>query len=66
MTDTDRGPEAAPQDDRSDIEQAVQARSDAADRGEGGTEPDPMTSTGDHTGSAGTGGEVKNQNDDAQ
>ncbi|WP_375403758.1 hypothetical protein [uncultured Sphingomonas sp.] len=67
MTNTDRAPDDRNDaDDRSDIEQVVQARSDAVDRGEGGPEPDPMTSTGDFTGSAGTGGEVKNQDRDAQ
>ena len=70
----DDAPEANPdsppprQDDdgRSDIEQAVMARSDAVDRGEGGGEPETMTATGDYSGNAGTGGEVKNQDMDAQ
>ena len=53
-------------DTRSDIEQAVEARSDAVARGEGGVEPDSLTAPGDHTGNAGTGGEVKNQDRDAQ
>lgn len=53
-------------DPRPDIEQAVQARSDALKRGEGGPEPDAMTAPGDYTGNAGTGGEVKNQDVDAQ
>ncbi|WP_375426845.1 hypothetical protein [uncultured Sphingomonas sp.] len=67
MTDTDRAPDDGNDaDDRSDIEQVVQARSDAVDRGEGGDEPDPMTRTGDYAGVAGTGGEVKNQDRDAQ
>ena len=66
MTDTDRNPDDAPEDGRSDIEQVVQARSDAVERGEGGDEPDPMTAPGDYTGQAGTGGEVKNQDRDAQ
>ena len=39
---------------------------DALARGEGGREPGPMTSPGDFAGSAGTGGEVKNQDRDAQ
>ena len=70
----DDAPEANPdspparQDDdgRSDIEQAVMARSDAVDRGEGGNEPETMTAPGDYSGNAGTGGEVKNQDMDAQ
>lgn len=66
--DTDTTPDSPPatQDDdaRSDIEQAVEARSDAVARGEGG--PEPLTATGDFSGNAGTGGEVKNQDRDAQ
>ena len=53
-------------DPRSDIEQAVEARSDALKRGEGGPEPETMTAPGDYSGHAGTGGEVKNQDLDAQ
>ncbi len=53
-------------DGRSDIEQAVEARADAVARGEGGDEPETMTATGDYSGNAGTGGEVKNQDLDAQ
>ncbi|WP_419808487.1 hypothetical protein [Sphingomonas sp.] len=53
-------------DDRPDIVQAVEARADAVARGEGGPEPDPMLKTGDYSGNAGTGGEVKNQDVDAQ
>ena len=55
-------------DPRSDIEQAVEARSDAVARGEGegGAEPETFTATGDYSGNAGTGGEVKNQDIDAQ
>ena len=68
--DTDTTPDSPPatQDDdaRSDIEQAVQARSDAVERGEGGREPKTFTATGDFSGNAGTGGEVKNQDRDAQ
>ena len=56
----------AQNDPRSDLEQAVQARADAVARGEGGAEPEPMTATGDYSGNAGTGGEVKNQDIDAQ
>lgn len=53
-------------DPRPDIVQAVEARSDALARGEGGPEPDTFTATGDYSGNAGTGGEVKNQDRDAQ
>lgn len=53
-------------DPRPDIQQAVEARADAVARGDGGEEPGPMTSTGDFSGNAGTGGEVKNQDMDAQ
>jgi hypothetical protein len=59
-TDRDR------EDPRPDIQQAVEARSDALARGEGGSEPAPMTDPGEYTGNAGTGGVVKNQDDDAQ
>lgn len=48
-------------DPRSDLEQAVQSRSDAVGRGEGGPEPDPMTESGDFSGVSGDDGEVKNQ-----
>ena len=60
MTDPDRRhtPEA---DDRSDIEQAVDARSDAVKRGEGGKDsPDAMSGEG------GADGVVKNQEDAGQ
>lgn len=53
-------------DQRSDLEQAVAARSDAVARGEGGTEPDTMTAPGMTDGVGGTGGEVRNQDLDAQ
>lgn len=55
-----------PDDSRSDLQQAVEARSDAVARGEGGSEPAPMTDTGLFDGSSGTGGEVKNQDDTQQ
>jgi hypothetical protein len=48
-------------DPRSDIEQVVEARSDAVARGEGGAEPSTMTDTGEFDGNSGTGGVVKNQ-----
>lgn len=53
-------------DTRSDIQQAVEARKDAVERGDGGTEPDSFTATGVPDGVGGTGGVVKNQEDDAQ
>ena len=51
-------PDALRADERSDIEQAVEARADAVARGEGGPEPVRFTDTGEFDG---TGGEVKNQ-----
>ena len=67
MDQTPDSPPAAQDDDaRSDIEQAVEARSDAVARGEGGPEPETFTASGDYSGNAGTGGEVKNQDIDAQ
>jgi hypothetical protein len=72
---TDRRPDPHPdsppeadtdEDERSDIEQAVEARSDAVKRGEGGEEPAPLTSPGLYDGHSGTGAVVKNQDRDAQ
>ena len=60
-TDPNSTPAERDDDARSDIEQAVQSRSDAVERGEGGPEPDPMTKSGDFSGVSGDGGEVKNQ-----
>ena len=54
------------EDSRSDIEQMVEARSDAIERGEGGPEPETFTETGLPDGPAGTGGITKNQRHDAQ
>ena len=54
------------EDPRSDIEQAVEARADALERGEGGSEGAMMTDPGEHSGNRGTGGEVRNQDLDAQ
>ncbi len=59
-------PEDRDEDTRSDIEQAVESRSDAVERGEGGDEPETFTDTGLPDGVGGTGGVVKNQDDDAQ
>ncbi|WP_137899881.1 hypothetical protein [Sphingomonas sp. 2SG] len=56
----DSNPDAR-EDERSDIEQAVEARADAVARGEGGEEPSRFTDTGAFDGNSGTGGEVKNQ-----
>ena len=53
------------EDSRPDIQQAVEARADAVARGEGGGDA-PLAATGDFSGNAGTGGEVKNQDMDAQ
>ena len=75
MTDRDRDPhpDSPPandddgrEDERSDIEQIVEARKDAVERGEGGREPDSFTSAGLPDGVGGTGGITKNQDDDAQ
>lgn len=67
MSDLDPDIRADLEDDpRSDIEQAVEARKDAVERGEGGREPDAFTAQGMEDGVGGTGGVVKNQDDDAQ
>ena len=57
----DSNPDALRADERSDIEQAVEARADAVARGEGGPEPVRFTDAGEFDGNSGTGGEVKNQ-----
>ena len=59
MTDPDRrlSEDADATDERSDIEQAVDARADALERGEGG---EPFDGVG---GEGGAGGVVKNQED---
>ncbi|MEG3091728.1 hypothetical protein [Sphingomonas sp. PB1R3] len=63
----ENNPDSPPrEDERSDIEQAVEARSDAVERGEGGEEPATFTDTGEHDGVGGTGGVVRNQDLDAQ
>ena len=69
MTDRDPHPDSLPDNDnekRIDIEQIVEAREDAVQRGEGGDEPDSFTSAGLPDGVGGTGGITKNQDDDAQ
>ena len=53
-------------DDRSDLEQIVEARSDAGERGEGGEEPATLKDPGMPDGVGGPGGVTRNQNDDAQ
>jgi len=60
-TDPNATPDQRQADQRSDIEQAVQSRSDAVDRGEGGEEPGSMTDPGEYSGVSGDGGVVKNQ-----
>ncbi|QNA84134.1 hypothetical protein G4G27_09150 [Sphingomonas sp. So64.6b] len=73
MNDRDSRPDSPPSNDndsgedrRSDIEQIVEARKDAVERGEGGREPDSFASPGSPDGVGGTGGVTKNQEDDAQ
>ena len=69
MTDTDMEEARRIRDEkdpRSDLQQEVEARSDAVDRGEGGPEPETMTHPGMPDGVGGTGGVVKTQGDDAQ
>lgn len=57
-----RGPiTGAPDDPRSDLEQAVQSRSDGADTAGGGGTESPLEPTGVPDGVGGTAGEVKNQ-----
>lgn len=66
---SDPRPDSLPENDNdthSDIEQAVEARKDAVERGEGGREPDAFIAPGMEDGVGGTGGVVKNQDDDAQ
>jgi hypothetical protein len=68
MTDRNPQPHATQdrEDDRSDLQQEVEARKDAVERGEGGPEPETLTAPGLFSGNAGTGGETKNQDSDAQ
>jgi len=66
MTDRDPHPDSLPGNDNeksTDIEQIVEARKDAVERGEGGDEPDSFTSAGLPDGVGGTGGVTKNQDD---
>ncbi|HEX8302543.1 hypothetical protein [Sphingomonas sp.] len=48
-------------DARSDLEQAVQSRSDEADAAKGGATTSPLDQTGIDDGVSGSRGEVKNQ-----
>ncbi|WP_151955119.1 hypothetical protein [Sphingomonas sp. EC-HK361] len=59
-------PDSERDDDRSDLEQIVEARSDAVKRGEGGEEPATLKDPGMPDGVGGTGGVTRNQDDDAQ
>lgn len=62
----ENGPGAPPKDARSDIEQAVDARSDAVARGEGGEESSLFTDPGQHDSVGGTGGVTRSQDLDQQ
>jgi hypothetical protein len=68
MIDRNPPPDATKsrKDERSNLQQEVEARKDAIERGEGGPEPETLTAPGLFSGNAGTGGETKNQDDDAQ
>lgn len=70
MTDPDRRQNNADSlettNDRSDIQQAVDARRDALERGEGGGNDSALEPTGIPDGVGGTAGITKNQGDDAQ
>jgi hypothetical protein len=55
-----------PSDARSDIQQVVEARRDAVERGEGGPEPETFTSPGLSSGEGGAAGVVRNQDVGAQ
>jgi len=61
MADNDTAAAGNPdarEDERSDIEQAVEARADAVARGEGGKEPSRFTDTGDRSRHLATGGDL--------
>jgi hypothetical protein len=62
---TASSPQPPEDDERSDIQQAVEARSDAVARGEGGN-PSPLASTVSEDGAGGAGGKVKNQEENQQ
>lgn len=62
MSDTSDSPrDRKSEDSRSDIEQAVESRSDEADAAGGGGARSPLEPTGVPDGVSGTAGEVKNQ-----
>lgn len=65
-TRTEQERDASKGDPRSDLQQEAEARKEAVKRGEGDREPDSMAAPGLITGNAGTGGETKNCDDDAQ
>lgn len=68
MTDRDPHPDSMPEndhDERTGIEQIVDAPADDVERGEGEPDPDSLTSAGLADGVGGTGG-VGNQDDDAE
>lgn len=64
--DATRPDDETRENERSDIQQAVAARSDAVARGEGGKEPETLTAPGLGNGESGAAGVVRNQDDDAQ
>lgn len=68
MGDTNRDPELdrADKDPRSDIEQAVQSRTDEAEAADGGGTTSPLEPAGVADGVSGTAGEVKNQDRNQQ
>lgn len=69
MTDRDPHPDSAPEadnDQRTDIEQIVAARKDAAEDANLEGEKSVLDSPGSGGGESGAGGVVKNQEDDAQ
>jgi hypothetical protein len=59
-------PDPGPTNQRSDLQQAVEARADAVARGEGGPEPELFTSPGLSAGEGGAAGVVRNQGADGQ
>ncbi len=65
IEDDNAARQATDEDPRSDIEQAVQARADAVARGEGGARRG-IADAGEYSGVSGDGGEVKNQDVNAQ
>ncbi|MEN3749028.1 hypothetical protein TPR58_17770 [Sphingomonas sp. HF-S3] len=67
MGDTNRDTELDRKDDpRTDLEQVVGSRSDAAEAVDGGPSSSPLEPTGTPDGVSGTAGEVKNQDQTAQ